>query len=395
MSLAIAGLYRCLATVRIALLTLPSRWAASFVAIISLASIAGVLLSVLALAAGVSSLLIRTGADDVAIVLSRGAFAEIGSMVPNAIVDALAQAPGLRGEARQAIAPEYVASIELPRRAGGFPGSVVARGLPLEMLDLHAKASVAEGRMFRAGLDEVVVGRNLSRIFQNVGLGDSIAIGERRFRVVGTLASDGDIHESEIWGDASQLRDAFGAPDHITAVYARLRDARAYAQFASYVDRLPAGLTVQREADFYAVQGERYRQLILWPGISIVSVMALAGLFAVVNTIQSSVNIRLGEIGTLRALGFQGLHIVLSILAEAGVLGLCGAVLGAVLASAALNDAQIAGSNGLNFVPFRLNVTAATIVTTVAFTTIVAVVAGVLPAVAVARKKIVDTLYTY
>src|SRR5260370_8017361 len=60
--------------------------------------------------------------------------------------------------------------------------------------------------------------------------------------------------------------------------------------------------------------------------------MALGALFGVVKTMYAVVRARSREIGTLRAIGFSATPVVMSVLAEAALLGAIGALLGSAIA---------------------------------------------------------------
>ncbi|GIS32094.1 MAG: hypothetical protein Ct9H90mP4_00080 [Gammaproteobacteria bacterium] len=56
--------------------------------------------------------------------------------------------------------------------------------------------------------------------------------------------------------------------------------------------------------------------------------MAIGAVFAALNTMYSAVSTRLVEIGTLRALGFDGLTVLAALMIEALILAMIGGLLG-------------------------------------------------------------------
>ena len=62
------------------------------------------------------------------------------------------------------------------------------------------------------------------------------------------------------------------------------------------------------------------------------AIMALGALFGIVKIMYGVVRARTREIGTLRAMGFGATPVVVSVLAEAALLGAIGALLGAAIA---------------------------------------------------------------
>ena len=66
-------------------------------------------------------------------------------------------------------------------------------------------------------------------------------------------------------------------------------------------------------------------------------IMAVGAVFAALNTMYSAVSSRLVEIGTLRALGFNGMTVLAALLIEAMILSIIGGVVGASIAYVLFN----------------------------------------------------------
>ena len=122
--------------------------------------------------------------------------------------------------------------------------------------------------------------------------------------------------------------------------------------------------------------------------------MGLGAIFGAVNTMYSAVASRTREIATLRALGFQSLPVVISVLVEAVVLSLIGGAIGGLLAYLAFDGYQTATMNWQSFsqVAFAFAVTPALLVQAMIYATIMGLFGGLLPAWKAARMPVVTAL---
>ena len=110
-------------------------------------------------------------------------------------------------------------------------------------------------------------------------------------------------------------------------------------------------------------------------------------------TMYASVASRVGEIGTLRALGFSRAAILVAFLVEALLLGLVGGVVGLVAASF-MQALSISTTNFQTFaeLAFSFTLTPRIVVASLVFALAMGFVGGFLPAARAARLKIVDAL---
>ncbi len=188
------------------------------------------------------------------------------------------------------------------------------------------------GRFFAPGLDEVVVGIGAAARFRGAGLGESLRLGSRDWRVVGVFAAAGSAFESEIWGDAELLMPVFDR-DGYSSVTLRMADP---SRFAAVKQRLEADprlrVDLRRESEFYAAQSQQLAQLLRGLGYFLVVVMASGAIFGALNTMYAAVGARAREIGTLLALGFQPRQVMASFVFESVLIALVGGLLGCLLA---------------------------------------------------------------
>jgi putative ABC transport system permease protein len=110
-------------------------------------------------------------------------------------------------------------------------------------------------------------------------------------------------------------------------------------------------------------------------------------------TMYAQVGTRIGEIGTMRALGFPRRDILIAFLVEAGLLGAAGWALGLIPASL-LNFYTLSTVNWASFaeLTFKFALTPGIILKSLAFGVGMGLVGGFLPALKAARLPVLEAL---
>jgi putative ABC transport system permease protein len=376
--------------------TIPARLGTSSVAIIGIAGVVVVFVSVLSISAGFSAAMTGTGSPERAIVLRAGAETELTSNIEGMEVGIVKQAPGIaQGEATLAAAGLFVV-LDLPRAGvAGSSANVPLRGVEAEAMQVDDDISITKGRMFRFGTSEVIVGRSANRQYANLNIGDTIVTGQNRWEVVGIFESDGGLPEMEVWCDVHTLQSVYRRTNAFSTVHVKLTSAGAFDTFKNWLMRNPqTHVTVRREDEFYASQSETMTRLITTLGFGIASLMGIGAIFGAVLTMYTAVANRTREIGTLRALGFNTIAVIASVLAESMVLGVIGGVIGGGLAYLAFNGYQTSTMNFQTFsaVAFAFRVTPTLLATGVTYALLIGLIGGLLPAIRAARLPIPSAL---
>ncbi len=375
---------------------IPSRLGTSLVILIGIAGVVGVMVALLSMARGFEATLAGTGKPDRVIVLRGGANDELSSVIFRDQVEVIKQMPGIRkgGDGQPlAIAEKYLLT-GIPRIGSTEPANVVVRGTTDKVLELRPETRLSEGRMFRPGVFEVIVGRGAQGQFANLRLGEKVAIRSGDWTVVGIFESGGDVHESEIWTDVETLMAAANSPV-IASVTAQLESEDQFTAFKDALSTDPR-LTaqVQKEPDYYASRSEALQNMINVLGYAVGIIMGIGALFGALNTMYAAVSTRTVELATLRALGFGGLPVVVSVMIEALLLALAGGVLGAGIAYVIFNGYTVSTLNFQTFsqVAFDFRVTRDLLIQGVIWALSIGFIGGLFPAVRAARLPIVDAL---
>ena len=351
--------------------------------------------TVLMLEEGLRKTLVETGSYDNVVVIRRSAQTEVQSAIDRAQAALIESQPevafGADGE--RMVSKETVVLVNLVKRDTEKPTNVMVRGVAAHGLALRPKVHIVEGRMFRPGASEIVAGRNAAERFKGAGIGETLWFGQREWRVVGTFDAGKSGFDSEIWGDADQLMQAFRRPV-FSALVLQLSDPAGFAVLKARLES-DQRLTVEakRETVFYADQSEVLANFIRYLGLTLSIIFSVGAVIGAMITMYASVASRTAEIGTLRALGFRQRSVLAAFLLEATLLGFVGGCAGLFLASF-MQFFTISTMNWQSFseLAFSFTLTPAIAAKTLAFALVMGVVGGFLPAIRAARLNIVDAL---
>jgi putative ABC transport system permease protein len=376
--------------------TLPQRFGTSLVVVAGTAGVVAVLVSILALASGLQQTLYATGRAERTIVVYRGAQSEVGSNMPRAMTQAVLDLPGItRGaDGRPLATADVFSSIWLPRIGNPTPGSVSLRGISPETLAVRPEITLVEGRMFEPGLMEVIVGIGLLGRYAGLESGATLADADNEWTIVGTFSSGGSAHQSEIWSDAESVLAAYNR-NSFNSVTAWTGDAAGFARLRDAVSSDPAlTVDVHLESAYYAEQSGEFSIFLTLMARFIAGIMAVGAVFGALNSMYTAVSARTGEIATLRALGFGPACVVISVFAEALLLALCGALVGASLAWLAFNGNTVStvSGNGIAQVAFDLQIGADALLTGIYWGLALGTIGGLFPAIRAARLPVVVAL---
>jgi putative ABC transport system permease protein len=372
--------------------TIPQRLGSSAVAVIGIAGVVVVLVSVLSIAAGFTAAMRDSGSPTRALVMRSGADSEMTSGLSGPEVDIIKQAPGLRrGEQAALASAELYVIIDLPKKSTSTAANVPMRGVEPAALAVREEVSIIEGRALQFGTNEVIVGRGATGQFAGLGLGQSITSGQNAWQVVGIFEADGGVAETEIWCDARVLQGAYRRGNSFQTVLARLDSTGSFDTFRDWLTSNPQlNVQVRRETEYYAQQSRALSGLIQGVGFGIAALMGIGAVFGAILTMYTAVSTRSREIATLRALGFNTTSVVVSVLVESLALAAIGGVIGGIAAYLAFNGYQTSTMNFQTFsqVAFAFAVTPQLLVMGLIYALVMGLIGGLLPAVRAARLPI-------
>jgi hypothetical protein len=258
------------------------------------------------LAAGLEHTLVATGQEDNVVVIRRGAQSEVQSGVDRVQAGVVESLPDIAigADGRKLISKEPVVLINLPKRGSNKASNVVIRGVTPNGLLLRPQVRLVEGRMFQPGTSEIIAGRSIAQGFQGAGVGETLRFASRDWTVVGVFDAGRTGFDSEIWGDAEQMLQAFRRLGFSVLVF-RLGDSERFDAVKKEIESDPRlTLEAKRETRFYADQSESLSKFISYLGTTISVIFSIGAIIGAMITMYASVASRTAEIGTLRALGF-------------------------------------------------------------------------------------------
>jgi putative ABC transport system permease protein len=348
----------------------------------------------LMLTEGLRQTLVATGSYDNAVVLRAGSETEVQSALDRTQAAIVSSQPEVAmGPEGPLVASEAIILINLPKRGTSRPANVMIRGVQPSSFPLRREVKLAEGRWFRPGSNELVAGIQMARRFQGAGLGENLRFAMRTWRIVGVFDAGNTGFSSEIWGDVEQLLQAFRR-NAFSSVILRLRDPSAFADLKARLEadpRLP--VQVRREVEFYEAQSKRLADFIRILGMVLTGIFGLGAVLGAMVTMYAQVGARIGEIGTMRALGFPRRDILIAFLVEATLLGVAGWAIGLIPASL-LNFYTLSTLNWSSFaeITFRFTLTKGIILQSLVFGVGMGLLGGLLPAFKAARMPVLDAL---
>jgi putative ABC transport system permease protein len=377
--------------------TIPARLSSSAVAIVGIAGVVVVFVSVLSIGAGFASSMNGSGAPDRGLVMRAGADSEMTSGFTGSDVEVIRQAPGILREGSTALlSAELYVIIDIPKLATpDAAANVPMRGIEPTGMRLRDEVSVVAGRMFEFGTSEVIVGRGASGQFVNLNVGDTIVSGQNRWQVVGVFEADGGVAETEIWCDARVLQGAYRRGNTYQSVLAQLDTTASFDTFRDWLTANPQlSVDVRRENEYYAGQSQAMTRLIGTIGYGIASLMGIGAVFGAILTMYTAVASRAREIATLRALGFNSSSVLVSVLGESLALGAIGGLVGGLFAYVGFNGVQTSTMNFQTFsqVAFAFLVTPRLLALGLIYALGMGFIGGLFPAIRAVRAPIPSAL---
>jgi putative ABC transport system permease protein len=185
--------------------------------------------------------------------------------------------------------------------------------------------------------------------------------------------------------------------DQFTCLVVRTNNADAAKDTAAFLskDYKPA-VRAEEEQVYYEKLSETNRQFSI--AIYFVTIiMAIGGVFGVMNTMFAAISQRTKDIGVLRILGFARWQILVSFFLETLVIALVGGIIGCAVAYFGFDGRTAtsivsSGQGGGKTVVLKMIVDANTIAIGVVFTLVMGALGGLIPALSAMRLRPLESL---
>ena len=380
----------------LSLRTIPQRFSSSAATVVGVAGVVTVFVAVLSIGEGFRATLAETGSPSTALVMRGGADTEMMSLVSQEDARIIQDAPGIgRSDHGPQASPEMLVIVDVPKISTGTDANVSLRGVTPVAFQVRTNLHILAGRNFTPGKNEIIVGAGAAREFAGLQVGDVKRWSKTDWTVVGLFTDGGSVSESEIWADLNVLQGAYNRGTIVSAVYAHLASPSQFDGFKSALTTDPRlNVKVVRETEYFADQSTFLTSVVTKLGYNIAAMMAIGAIFGAINTMYSAVAARTREIATLRALGFGGGPVVISVIAESIVLAVLGGLIGGSLAYFVFNGYHASTINWQSFsqVAFAFRVTPSLLIQGFVYSVVIGVVGGLFPAVRAARTSVAAAL---
>jgi putative ABC transport system permease protein len=360
----------------------------SLVIVVGMACVIGVLLSMLSMIEGRNAAYKRTGDPMRALVVSEGSESEGQSTIPRDKARIIMDAPGIAKAADGSPLADPGMNAGIPvLRLNGTKAYNNLRGFGPKGVALRPEFHMVAGRMFRPGTRELIVGVSAHTQYQGMNIGDKVVLPDGEWPIVGSFTT-GDLLDGQLIGDTETVMLAVRRKAY-NSILARLQTYDSLATFKKALTTNPAlSVSVERQSDWYKKINEGFATFLSIVIYGVGVIMAIGALFGCLNTMYAAVSTRGREIATLRALGYGAFPVAVSVILEAALLSVAGALIGAGFAWAVYDGVQ----SGFGQNVFRLSVSPALIGMAILWAVVVALLGGLFPSIRAARRPVVEAL---
>ncbi len=373
-----------------------SRKLTTIITISGIALVVFVFAAVLMMAYGIENTLVSTGSPDNLIVIRKASTGEISSIIDGDTQNIIRTLPylGKTSDGTPMITNDLVVIINLDKVGGGL-SNVTVRGVSPVVREVRPQVKIIEGRMFNSSLRELIAGESVTKNFEGTQIGQTIKFAGDNWKIVGKFTTDGSGFDSEIWGDVSQLQDAFNRGNAIQSLTLKLNNINGTKNFrdAFKADKRLIQYEVKKEQEYFGEQSSYLATFIRILGIFITIIFSIGATVGAMITMYAAVAHRTVEVGTMRALGFSRTSILIVFLFESLLISLLGGAAGIILASF-LQLISISTLNWNSFaeIAFSFTLSPSIIISSLFFAVLMGIFGGFFPSVRAARLNIVNAL---
>jgi putative ABC transport system permease protein len=275
-------------------------------------------------------------------------------------------------------------------------------GIPSEQSGIIVKdygVEIDKGRFFTTDGDYLVIGPLAAeKLFKDELLVKSrVELLGKKFEVVGIVKSVGNPQDdSNIYMPLATMRDLFNDKTSVSEIEATVKTGNDVNEVAGKVKAELKKIRNEKEFEVYT-SDQLLSQLGSILGIVQFILLSIAGISLVVggigiaNVMYTTVMQRTREIGIMKAVGAKNSAILLLFIIEAGLIGFAGGIVGIMLG---ILVAKLVGIVAINagFTIFKVSISPMVILFALAFSVIVGMASGALPARQAAGLKPVDAL---
>ncbi len=332
--------------------SISNRKSSTVTALIGVIGTVVVFTGLLSIASGFISTMENTASDKLMIVFRGFANNEVEGYFSTGEYLSMQQAEGIKHNDNGPImSPETLVWVNLPIKPLGTDANLSLRGVKQQAFEVRNNINIIEGRMFKTGLNEVIVGKQAAKQFVGLDVGSTHTWGTNTWTIVGILEAGGSITESEVWADAPIMMAAYKRDEYWSTIRIMLDDEEnSRSKLENWLNTNPSLTTrVSSEKEYYSEQSEFFTKLTKTIGTIVGILMALGAIISALVTAYNSIVSRVREISVQRALGFSSSTIIGAILLESVIISMIGGAIGLVIAYLLFNGQQVSSLNPQSF----------------------------------------------
>jgi putative ABC transport system permease protein len=244
---------------------------------------------------------------------------------------------------------------------------------------------------------QAVLGEGLAReMGRDVGkptlvVGDTFTLGPRQWVVVGLMKSAGKTFDSEVWAKRKVTGEMLRKDTRSTAVFRVASGLDPATVAKEMTTQFTSPKIIARTETEYFESLNATNKTFLYAIIGVAVIMAVGGIFGVMNTMFAAVAQRTREIGMLRIIGFARWQVLVSFFLEAILLSIIGGLLGCAIGWS-FNGISATSQMANKSVMLKLVVDGKILGGGLAFSILMGCIGGLLPALSAVRLKMLDSL---
>jgi putative ABC transport system permease protein len=263
---------------------------------------------------------------------------------------------------------------------------------------------VQQGRLLKSSdRKKVLAGQNLwngKHLEKNLELDAKILLNEQSFQVVGLLKKIGAGRDDSILMNEQDARDLFNDTEEYSAIVAQVGKGETPSKIADKINRAIRRERQQKEGfeDFTVSTSEDLIGTIntilgvvqaVFIGVALISL--IVGGIGIMNTMYTSVLERTKDIGIMKAIGATNKDILTIFLIESAILGLTGGIIGIILGVTLSKTVEVIGKGIIGNL-LQASFPIPLITGSLAFSCIVGLLSGVLPAIQASKLPPAEAL---
>jgi len=200
---------------------------------------------------------------------------------------------------------------------------------------LNVKKDMIEGEFESISVagNRIILGSKLAEKL-DVGMGDTVTVSfpgsnPADFKITGILRTGTSVDETLAYANLERVQDFYGKSGIVTGIRIRVSDVYATETLANRIDRetgYDALSWMEQNSEILNLLNTQKQFAIIF----YLMIFAISG-FSIANILTMIVMEKVGEIGMLLAMGTSRKSILVIFLLEAGILGMAGVMIGAVL----------------------------------------------------------------